>query len=114
LFSKPNLRSTIMVLLTMTPSIVEAIHIQKSSDSLLQEKPQLREGEGESEGEPSLEGPRVGNPISHSQIVDLWRVLKAVGRTGFSLEKLLEGSKVYIPPTPPKPKPVSLSNSTRR
>jgi len=57
--------------------------------------------------EPSLSSPKRGNPISHRQIIDLSRQLKAQGPSPSSLEVLLRGSRVYIPPPPPKPEPVS-------
>ncbi|RDA88577.1 hypothetical protein CP532_5836 [Ophiocordyceps camponoti-leonardi (nom. inval.)] len=43
----------------------------------------------------------VGKPISHGQVVDLWTRL----RPSCSLEKLLQGSRVYVEPPPPKPEP---------
>ncbi|KAL2134347.1 hypothetical protein VTI74DRAFT_402 [Chaetomium olivicolor] len=86
-----------MVLLTMTPSIVEGL--QKLDDAA--QKPRvLQVGD-----EPSLADPAVGKPISHSQVVHLWRSLGNGGRAGYTLEMLLKGSKVYVPPPPPKPEP---------
>ncbi|KAJ0165591.1 hypothetical protein CTA2_10690 [Colletotrichum tanaceti] len=55
--------------------------------------------------EPSLEKPTVGNPITHRQILDLSKKLRSEGVDGFSLEGLLRGATVYIPPPPPKPEP---------
>jgi hypothetical protein len=57
--------------------------------------------------EPSLIDPKVGNPISHGQVLDIWRNWKSHDETCPSLETLLQGSRVYIPPPPPKPEPVS-------
>ncbi|KAH6677283.1 endoplasmic reticulum-based factor for assembly of V-ATPase-domain-containing protein [Halenospora varia] len=57
--------------------------------------------------EPSLKHPKVGNPISHGQIIDLSRQMKAGGLPRSSLEMLLVGARVYIPPPPPKPEPTS-------
>lgn len=52
---------------------------------------------------PSLEEPAVGKPIAHGQIVDLWKRLKTTDEApSLSLEKLLIGAKVYVPPPPPK------------
>ncbi|KAK3313268.1 endoplasmic reticulum-based factor for assembly of V-ATPase-domain-containing protein [Apodospora peruviana] len=89
-----------MVLLTMTPSIVEGLRSaqgpeksQSQTDSQLDEK------------EPSLNSPSVGNPISHGQVVDLWKLLRDKGDRGYSLERLLQGSNIYCPPPPPKPEP---------
>ncbi|TVY22943.1 hypothetical protein LHYA1_G008438 [Lachnellula hyalina] len=57
--------------------------------------------------EPSLENPKVGNPISHGQVIDLSRQLKAQGLSPCSLEILLKGVRVYIPPPPAKKEPTS-------
>ncbi|TVY37169.1 hypothetical protein LOCC1_G008038 [Lachnellula occidentalis] len=57
--------------------------------------------------EPSLENPRVGNPISHGQVIDLSRQLKTQGFSPCSLEILLKGARVYIPPPPAKKEPTS-------
>lgn len=91
-----------MVLLTITPAIVEAI--QHREKNVPVERPV-------EEGEPTLENPAVGKPITHGQIIELWKDLKEQGdeHTKYSLELLLRGSKVYLPPPPPKPEPVSLS-----
>ena len=81
-----------MVLLTMTQAMVEA----------------LRNDDGES-GEtiepkvedPSLDNPAIGKPISHGQILELYK------RTSiYHLDDLLRGSKVYIEPPKPKPEQV--------
>ncbi|OBT63339.1 hypothetical protein VE03_07240 [Pseudogymnoascus sp. 23342-1-I1] len=53
--------------------------------------------------EPSLRDPKLGNPISHLQIVALSRQLKSINATPCHLDALLRGSRVYIPPPPPKP-----------
>jgi TMEM199 family protein len=63
--------------------------------------------------EPSLNDPKVGNPISHGQAIDLSRQLKTRGILPCSLDVLLRGAKVYVPPSPPKTEPVR-SNSTAR
>ncbi|KXH52032.1 hypothetical protein CSIM01_07851 [Colletotrichum simmondsii] len=55
--------------------------------------------------EPTLGDYVIGDPITHSQILDLWKSLKTEGIEGFSLEGLLRGARVYIPPPPPKPEP---------
>lgn len=102
-----------MVLLTMTPSILEALALEKPK------RQQSAQTDDETTGssqigaeEPSLESPRVGNPISHSQIVDLWRNLKSQGDSAPSLEQLLRGACVYVPPPPPKPEPVRIFNTS--
>ncbi|KAH7143640.1 endoplasmic reticulum-based factor for assembly of V-ATPase-domain-containing protein [Dactylonectria macrodidyma] len=96
-----------MVLLTMTPSIVEALTLHAtpkrqppaSTDDETTPSPQS------TTEEPSLVQPKIGNPISHGQIVDLWRNLRSQGDSAHSLEQLLRGAKVYVPPPPPKPEP---------
>lgn len=62
---------------------------------------------GKQSGEPPLSHPKVGNPISHGQVIDISRDLKARRIQPNNLEALLRGSKVYTPPPPPKPEPVS-------
>ncbi|TVY55059.1 hypothetical protein LCER1_G004814 [Lachnellula cervina] len=57
--------------------------------------------------EPSLENPKAGNPISHGQVIDLSRQLKALGLSPCTLETLLKGARVYIPPPPAKKEPTS-------
>ncbi|KAK3290610.1 endoplasmic reticulum-based factor for assembly of V-ATPase-domain-containing protein [Chaetomium fimeti] len=57
------------------------------------------------DSEPSLEGPAVGNPVTHSQIVDIWKTLNDIGCGDYTLEELLKGSKVYVPPPAPKSEP---------
>lgn len=59
--------------------------------------------------EPSLKTPKVGNPVSHGQVIDLWKQLKASKLSPCSLDLLLRGARVYIPPPPPKPEPVSIA-----
>lgn len=56
--------------------------------------------------EPSLFDPRIGNPISHGQVMDLWKELKARDVTPKSLDALLRGARVYVPPPEPKVEPV--------
>lgn len=82
----------------MTTLIVEALQqraVEPSADA---------QTSGE---EPSLESPKVGNPISHGQIVDLWKALQGPDAKRYSLENLLKGSGVHVTPPPPKPEPVS-------
>ncbi|PSR80475.1 endoplasmic reticulum-based factor for assembly of V-ATPase-domain-containing protein [Coniella lustricola] len=85
-----------MVLLTMTHSIVEALQIRDKITS--PDTPAV-------EGEPPLDEPAVGQPITHSQILDLCTSLQGHGVSEYSLESLLSGARVYIPPPPPKPEP---------
>ncbi|AEO67950.1 uncharacterized protein THITE_2117138 [Thermothielavioides terrestris NRRL 8126] len=84
----------------MTPSIVEGL--QRLNPAAAHQHSQALQAQGD---EPSLEDAAVGKPVSHSQVVDLWRALQDAGHGEFSLESLLRGSKVYIPPPAPKPEP---------
>lgn len=89
-----------MVLLTMTPAIVAAIHICEEDRDLDQTKLQV-------EGEPTLADPEVGKPISHSQIINIAKILKEKDHVcdgvPHRLSDLLRGSHLYTPPPPPKP-----------
>jgi hypothetical protein len=58
--------------------------------------------------EPSLSDPKLGNPISHGQIIDLSKALKCLEAKPNALDTLLRGSKVYVPPPKPKPEPVHI------
>ena len=90
-----------MVFLTITPSIVEALNGWKGIPSSNPKDLQLNESD------PRLDDAAVGKPISHGQILDLWKALQAGGQKEYSLEGLLKGSCVYTPPPLPKPEPVS-------
>ncbi|KAF9870689.1 vacuolar h+-atpase assembly protein [Colletotrichum karsti] len=105
-----------MVRLTMTPSIVEGlqklaevrpkVEETETHDAEAEESPESTSTPAaKAEAEPSLDDPTIGNPIAHGQIIDLWRSLKTESIAGFSLEGLLRGAQVYIPPPPPKPEP---------
>lgn len=60
--------------------------------------------------QPLLESPKVGDPISHFQILTISRTLKPKGdlpqSIPFHLDDLLRGSKIYHEPPPPRPEPV--------
>jgi TMEM199 family protein len=56
--------------------------------------------------EPLLSDPKLGNPISHGQVIDLWRDLKARSSHQRTLDSLLRGTRVYNPPPQPKSEPV--------
>ncbi|KAH7322696.1 endoplasmic reticulum-based factor for assembly of V-ATPase-domain-containing protein [Stachybotrys elegans] len=100
-----------MVLLTMTPAVVAALEQRRDAEA--KDATQGNEtGDTTAEGgaqrdasEPSLAEPAVGKPIAHSQILHLWKELKSNEASPTSLEKLLHGSHVYIPPPPSKPEP---------
>ncbi|KAF2240752.1 hypothetical protein BU26DRAFT_441781 [Trematosphaeria pertusa] len=95
----------------MTPAIVRAL--SRAEDISPEEFGKLQ-----LPSEPSLAGPQPGNPISHSQLIDLSKLLKkhaSATSTGenqeeeppvvYTLNTLLRSSKIYIPPPPPKPEP---------
>ncbi|KAI6381354.1 hypothetical protein MCOR25_001285 [Pyricularia grisea] len=86
-----------MVLLTITPQISDAIKAWKAA----QPDDPLRS----EDGEPNLNGAEVGKSITHAQVIDLRNKLKTKGNMDYTLEKLLVGSRVYLPPPPPKPEP---------
>ncbi|KAI1631896.1 endoplasmic reticulum-based factor for assembly of V-ATPase-domain-containing protein [Biscogniauxia mediterranea] len=94
-----------MVLLTMTPSIVEALRILPEPDNI----PEVSQDDGQLDDtknkEPSLKDPAVGNPISHAQVIDIWKQLNTQDRHDIRLEGLLRGAAIYVPPPPPKPEP---------
>ncbi|KAG5970015.1 hypothetical protein E4U55_001875 [Claviceps digitariae] len=96
----------------MTPAIVDGLQMVGASGtanmSLHADASALAEQHPPT-SEPSLTDPAVGNPISHGQILDLWKALNTDQDQGHqaspSLEQLLRGSRVYCPPPPPKPEP---------
>lgn len=91
-----------MVLLTITPLVLEGLKELKFEEGKeIQESMELT-----ASGEPSLLDPQVGNPISHGQIIALSRDLKTKQLERYTLEDLLKGSKIYVPPPPHKPEPV--------
>ncbi|KAL3425969.1 vacuolar h+-atpase assembly protein [Phlyctema vagabunda] len=57
--------------------------------------------------EPSLTDPEIGNPISHGQILDISQQLKVQGLSPSTLDVLLRGSRVYLPPPTAKPEPTA-------
>ncbi|CAK7227606.1 hypothetical protein SCUCBS95973_006599 [Sporothrix curviconia] len=62
------------------------------------------------EGEPDLDSPDIANAISHAQVLQLANALKSLSDTDrtvgtLTLEALLVGARVYVPPPPPKPEP---------
>lgn len=90
-----------MVLLTMTPAIVQAL--DKIQDGPAGENKDLQTATSDNDSEPSLYSPKLGNPISHTQLLSLSKSLKAAGYIPYHLDNLLRGTSVYIPPPPPKP-----------
>ncbi|KAK3305855.1 endoplasmic reticulum-based factor for assembly of V-ATPase-domain-containing protein [Chaetomium strumarium] len=90
-----------MVLLTVTPAIVEGLQTLKGAVPLETWRQRLQS----QQDEPLLDGVTVGSPVSHSQVVDLWRALQDASHGEYTLEKLLKGSKTYVPPPTPKREP---------
>ncbi|KAH9904311.1 endoplasmic reticulum-based factor for assembly of V-ATPase-domain-containing protein [Xylariomycetidae sp. FL2044] len=92
-----------MVLLTMTASIVEALkHLDETSSLELSQSLQDQTGNPDAKT-PPLREPTIGKPISHAQVIDLWKRVKSRDSDTIRLEDLLRGSTVYMPPPPPKP-----------
>ncbi|KAJ3530283.1 hypothetical protein NM208_g9398 [Fusarium decemcellulare] len=93
----------------MTSSIVEALGVldkpNQPQDETRDEENNETDTPPSNTQEPSLNDPELGKPISHGQIVDLWKNLRAQGNSSYTLEQLLRGAFIYIPPPPPKPEP---------
>ncbi|KAK8035774.1 hypothetical protein PG991_001847 [Apiospora marii] len=92
----------------MTSSIVEALRDVHGSegapaidDSKLEEA-SAKATTADVSSEPSLDDAAAGKPISHGQIIDLWKQLRSLDHSKYSLEDLLRGATVYIPPPPPE------------
>lgn len=106
-----------MVLLTMTPGIVRAV--AKAGQLSPDDYARLQRAD-----EPALADAKPGNPISHSQLIDLSKLLKKhLPRAGSetpvaneeapqnaveepvptALASLLANTTLYTPPPPPKP-----------
>ncbi|OIW26612.1 hypothetical protein CONLIGDRAFT_655976 [Coniochaeta ligniaria NRRL 30616] len=88
----------------MTTSIVEGLAKSKGSGENT-DWPDEAKPPADRNDEPTLDNPAVGQPISHGQIVDLWRKLREAGEKDYTLENLLRGAKVFVPPPLPKPEP---------
>lgn len=101
-----------MVLLTITPAVQDGLKVLRHCDSLAIELSNF-------DSDPSLHDPAVGDPISHGQVLTLWRFLQDRRKNpeeddltkdnpfSYHLDDLLRGSKVYHEPLKPKPEPVS-------
>jgi hypothetical protein len=112
-----------MVLLTVTPSIADAlkqVNEQHKPDGEHKPDTQYEADEPSNDADQdqsndaaasSSTEPAVGNPISHSDLLSLYKKLNASeSEPKYSLEQLLRGSQVYVPPSPPKPEPVSFTS----
>ncbi|CAJ2509306.1 Uu.00g143320.m01.CDS01 [Anthostomella pinea] len=88
----------------MTASIVEALKLlENRSDSNFQPN----KSDSTATKEPSLDDPALGKPISHGQIIDTWEHFKSTGHDEITLEGLLGGASIYVPPPPQKPEPTN-------
>ncbi|KAH6643896.1 endoplasmic reticulum-based factor for assembly of V-ATPase-domain-containing protein [Boeremia exigua] len=101
-----------MVLLTVTPGIARAL--SRVAEILPEEFSKLQKP-----SEPVLAAPKPGNPISHSQLIDLSKLVKQLPpnshhnddttndasveiETPTTLNALLRNTTIYVPPPPPK------------
>jgi hypothetical protein len=99
-----------MVLLTMTPALVQAIEKLQGNSGALSAEGGPAASDAVEEGrttEPVLLAPEIGKPISHGQIIDISKQMKAQALSSYHLDTLLRGSRIYVPPPPPKKEPVS-------
>lgn len=97
-----------MVLLTMTPAMVRAVEYAR------QEEGSGGEHDGPTDLSPSYKQ-SVGAPISHEEVLELAKDVRRLKQDrnednldapSQALDQLLRGSRVYIEPSKPKPKPV--------
>ncbi|KAF2746889.1 hypothetical protein M011DRAFT_403635 [Sporormia fimetaria CBS 119925] len=90
----------------MTPAVVRALDEARRVADHQTDQLQLPD-------EPSLEAPIPGNPISHDQLIALSKFLRrhadqlhnADDPFPYSLDTLLKGCTIYVPPPPPKREP---------
>ena len=75
---------------------------EKQSDSVA-----IVTNKNKQSNESPLSNPKVGDPISHIQVIGLSRQLKAQGLSPRNLDVLIRGARVYAPPPPSKPELVS-------
>lgn len=96
-----------MVLLTVTPAAKTAILLYNDLKLAHPEEGHLTQ----QQHDPLPLDVKVGDPISHSQLIHLSTVLKKAqplnGSNEHGLDSLLKGSKIYLSPPKPKPEPVS-------
>jgi hypothetical protein len=99
------LTSAGMAYLTMTPAMVAALETIDRFELML--------GAHSIDSECPLSNPAVGNPIGHSQVISISKLLKdhsdllTEEPISHHLEHLLRGSRVYTKPPKPKQEPVS-------
>ncbi|KAI0903297.1 endoplasmic reticulum-based factor for assembly of V-ATPase-domain-containing protein [Ustulina deusta] len=94
-----------MVLLTMTSPMVEALMVLRDASDPRNPSRDIAQPHDAALEEPCMKEPAVGKPISHGQLLNTVKALKANGHVGFRLEQMLRGSSLYVPPPPPKPEP---------
>jgi hypothetical protein len=98
-----------MVLLTMTPAIVQAIEKLQGIPGALSAEDRQAAPDAVEQGattEPGLLPPEIGKPISHGQIIYISKQMKARALSPCHLDTLLRGSRIHVPPPPPKKEPV--------
>ncbi|KAL5601403.1 hypothetical protein BROUX41_002610 [Berkeleyomyces rouxiae] len=92
-----------MVLLTITPTIADAL--KRLPPQREPDEPAASEKAQEATPLPDVTCPAEGSPIAHQQILDLWHRAARSGMGELTLQRLLQGTRVYVPPPPPKPEP---------
>lgn len=98
-----------MVLLTVTPALVEAFKYIEQANTTQKPGSEL-----------ALEDLTVGNPISHLQIIAVSKTLRrlreedghgeSVSFPAYRLDELLRGSRVHVEPPKPQAEPVGSSS----
>lgn len=94
-----------MVFLTMTPAMVSALETVNRLELELENE--------DNNSEYSLADPAIGNPIEHSQIIGISKLLESHNimlspeSTSCHLDHLLRGSRIYEKPPKKKQEPVS-------
>ncbi|KAK3904642.1 endoplasmic reticulum-based factor for assembly of V-ATPase-domain-containing protein [Staphylotrichum tortipilum] len=81
----------------MTPSIVDGLRTLNQAGAAV--------CRSQAADEPELAHAAVGRAVSHGQVVHLWKSLAAAGHGEYTLETLLKGSSIYVPPPAAKPEP---------
>ncbi|UKZ50108.1 hypothetical protein TrVGV298_004364 [Trichoderma virens] len=97
-----------MVLLIMTPSMVDALNLLDELNKANEPNDDASQSQPETEAAASSSPERaVGTPISHTDVISLYKKIRASEASSpkYSLEQLLKGSRFYFPPPPPKPEP---------
>ena len=94
-----------MVRLTITPALVSAINVIHDGH--------LDHTMTDDEIDSTLGSPKVGDPITHQQILAIYKSSRRqIGLSPsvlFHLDELLRGSRIYHEPPKPKAEPVRLN-----